>query len=279
MNIAQEFIEIIKSLKKKLSIPSINEVFFPQKGGTDPNLRYNNFGAIKLQDNSIGIIYLGLSDKVKSRAQKFNTDKIKGKNPLDLAQYTESDDLFQRTLAFGAINAISQSFLDKVNYSHDFTTDSLGLLDLKGTDFVGMVGFFPPLVKKIKKRNIPLVIIEKKEKLIQKHENWEITLDPSRLNNCNKVLCTSSTVLNNSLDEILSYCKNAEKVSIVGPSAGFLPDPLFKRGVDVLGGTYLSDPPLFMDLISQNKKWGRSANKYCIQADHYPGFRTLLEKC
>jgi uncharacterized protein (DUF4213/DUF364 family) len=279
VSITEDFIELLNVLKENIRIPNISEIFFPTKGGSDPNQRFNNFGAVRLDDNSIGINYLGLSEDVKRRAQNFNTKTLEGGNPYSLAKRVKSDDLFHRTLAFGVINAISQYFFKICQYSLDFTTNSLGLLNLKPADSVGMVGFFPPLIKRIKKRGISLVVLEKKEHLLQKHENWEVTSDPQRLEECNKVLSTSSTVLNNSLDQILNHCKNAEMISIIGPTAGFIPDPLFKRGVNVLGGTYVSNPPLFTDLVSQNEKWGKSTKKYCIQADKYPGFRTLLKRC
>jgi uncharacterized protein (DUF4213/DUF364 family) len=85
-------------------------------------------------------------------------------------------------------------------------------------------------------------------------------------------------VLNDSIDDILSYCQNAEKISMIGPTAGFLPDPLFERGVDVIGGTYVSNPSLFMERIQENRKWSNSTKKYCIQAKNYAGFRALIKE-
>lgn len=276
MSTITEFTELFNSIEERIKNCKIKEVIFPKKGGSDPNQRYNNFGAIRLEDNSVGIVYLGLSEETKKKAQEYNTTVLEGKNPFDLIKEINSNDLFKKILGFGALNAISQFIFNTVGYKFDFTTDSMGLLNLHEGDFVGMVGFFPPLIKRIKKVDIPLIVLEKKERLVQKHKNWEVTLKPSKLKNCNKVLCTSSTVLNNSLDDILKYANNAEKISIIGPTAGFLPDPLFERGVDVIGGTYVSNPALFMDLIRQNKKWGPSTRKYCIQAKTYPGSKSLL---
>jgi uncharacterized protein (DUF4213/DUF364 family) len=276
MSIITEFSELFNSIKERIKNCEIKEVIFPKKGESDPTQRYNNFGAIRLEDNSVGIVYLGLSEETKKKAQEYNTTELEGKNPFDLVKEINSNNLFQKILGFGALNAISQFIFNTVGYKFDFTTDSMGLLNLDEGDLIGMVGFFPPLIKRIKNMDIPLIVIEKKERLVQKHKNWEVTLEPSKLKNCNKVLCTSSTVLNNSLDDILKYANNAEKISIIGPTAGFLPDPLFERGVDVIGGTYVSNPALFMDLIRQNKKWGPSTRKYCMQAKTYPGSKSLL---
>jgi len=278
MSIIEDYIQLTNILEKTLEFPKIKQVFFPSMKVDFGNQKSNNFGAVRLQDDSIGIIFIGLTHNTKEKALNFKTETLKGTSPSHLAKEIESKDLFRKTLAFGAINAISQSFLKKINYAFDFTTDSLGLLNLNKEDKVGMVGFFPPLVKRIENMNIPLVIIEKKERLVQKNEKWEVSLDPSLLKKCNKVLCTSTTVLNDSIDDILFYCQNTEKISMIGPTAGFLPDPLFDRGVDVIGGTYVSNPSLFIERIQKNKRWRDSTIKYCIQTKNYAGFRTLLKE-
>jgi uncharacterized protein (DUF4213/DUF364 family) len=69
----------------------------------------------------------------------------------------------------------------------------------------------------------------------------------------------------------------AEMISIIGPTAGFLPDPLFSKNVDVLGGTHIGDADLFMDLINRNENWSPATEKYCIQKKSYPGFDDLIQ--
>ena len=195
-----------------------------------------------------------------------------------MARDFNSQDEFKKSLGLGVINAISQYIFQQAGLSLDFTTDSLGLLDLQSGDIAGMVGFFPPLVKKIEQLGNNLIIIEKNEHLIKKSDKWVLTLNPKQLSSCNKVLITSTTVLNDSIDYILKCCSQAEKISVIGPTGGFFPDPLFTRGVDVLGGTFISDSKLFMRLIRQNQKWGPSTKKYCVKKVNYDGIDTLLEK-
>ena len=78
----------------------------------------------------------------------------------------------------GCINAISQFYFRTVDFDFDFTTDSLGLLKIKSTDMIGMVGFFPSLVKLLEKKGNELIIIEQKKELIERKKNWMVTLDP-----------------------------------------------------------------------------------------------------
>ncbi len=278
MTLANEFIEIIQQISDTIDIPLIQEVYIPNQDEIEKNARKLNFGAIKLEDGTVGIVYISLSPQIKEIGAVTDLTKFIGMNLIDLAKEFKSSDNFQKTLGLGAINAISQYIFRKSDFSFDFTTDSLGLLDFNRADKPGMVGFFPPLVAHIKKMGLQLIIIEKKANLVQKTNNWEVTLDPTRLETCNKVLITSTTILNESLDQILKYCSQAEKISIIGPTAGFFPDPLFSKGINIVGGTYIHNPNLFMELISENKRWGPSTKKYCIQKKNYPGITALLNR-
>jgi uncharacterized protein (DUF4213/DUF364 family) len=127
------------------------------------------------------------------------------------------------------------------------------------------------MIKTIEKAGAELVIIEKKEKLIQKFPKLPITLDPRKLNTCNKILCTSTTILNNSLDEVLAYCSPDAFVSIIGPTAGYFPDPLFARGVDVVGGRVVKDGTQFLQLLAEKKRWGTATQRTCFQKATYAG--------
>ena len=278
MTITRDFLEIIQKVNDLIEIPSIREIFFPPLDINDKSCKVSNFGAIRLEDGTIGVIFLNLTLEIKEIAARLDTSELIGMNPIELAMNFNSHEGFKKVLGLGAINAITQYTFQQAGLSLDFTTDSLGLLDLQSGDNVGMVGFFPPLVKKIEHLGNRLTIIEKKEQLLKRSDKWEVTLDPKQLSSCNKVLITSTTVLNDSIDYILKCCSQAEKISVIGPTGGFFPDPLFTRGVDVLGGTFIRDSKLFMRLIRQNQKWGPSTKKYCVKKVNYDGIDTLLEK-
>ncbi|MCP4367886.1 MAG: hypothetical protein GY797_07210, partial [Deltaproteobacteria bacterium] len=126
-------------------------------------------------------------------------------------------------------------------------------------------------LKTIKEANAELVVIEKNKQLIQKYSNLPITMDPAKLSTCNKILCTSTTILNNSLDEILAHCSPDAFVSIIGPTAGYFPDPLFDRGVDVVGGRVVNNGELFLQLLAEKKRWGDATKRICFQKEIYAG--------
>jgi len=157
----------------------------------------------------------------------------------------------------------------EAKFEVDSATDSLGLLSICEGDRVGMVGLFFGLTKTIRKANAKLVVIEKNDQMIQKYPNLPITLDATKLSTCNKILCTSTTILNDSLDEILAHCSPDAFVSIIGPTAGYFPDPLFARGVDVVGGRIVKNGAQFMQLLKERKRWGDATQMTCFQKETY----------
>ncbi|HUL21446.1 MAG TPA: DUF364 domain-containing protein [Thermodesulfobacteriota bacterium] len=161
--------------------------------------------------------------------------------------------------------------MKETNFPLDHVTDSLGLLSVDRGDRIGMVGLFAGLTETIKKAGAELIIVEKKELLIQKFRDLPITLDVTKLATCNKILCTSTTVLNNSLDEVLTHCLPDAFVSVVGPTAGYFPDPLFARGVDVVGGRVVENSQEFLQRLAQGKRWGETTLRTCFQKKAYGG--------
>jgi uncharacterized protein (DUF4213/DUF364 family) len=275
VSISSDYIKIIESISDRLSIPRIKDIIVPNKQ-SDQSI--SNFAAVALEDDTIGIIFINLTHDVKEMFFNLNSKNYKGIQASDLANMFESKDLFSKSLGLGGINAISQFLFKQSEFNYKHVSDSLGLLEIDQQDTVGMVGFFPPLVKHIERMGNKLIVIERKKDLLKVGLNWKVTLDPSELEYCNKILITSTTVLNETIDEILRFCKDADKISMIGPTAGFLPDPLFKRGIDILGGTQVIDSRLLLHSIKNNIKWAGSAKKYIIRKINYEGFERLLSK-
>ena len=275
MSISSEYIKIIEEASNVINIPLIKDIIVPPY---DSESKKANFSAIVLEDSTIGLIFINLNPAVKQKFKSEDFSELKKKNVVQLARSFNSKDLFEKSLGLGCINAISQFIFKRADFNLNFTSDSLGLLNIKHNDIVGMVGFFPPLVKLIEKIGSKLIIIEKKEDLVQETNSWTVTLEPNKLKKCNKVLITGTTVLNETIDDILQYCTNATQASIIGPTASFLPDPIFDRGINILGGAFVVDSDSLIRSIQQNIKWGRSVEKYVIYKDNYPGYEDLFSR-
>lgn len=270
MRLKDEFRMLITRLTAKYSIPPIASIFFPPfyKGGQPQEAE---FMALGLAGGATGISYVLLPEGKEEEYNALQPSNFVGQDPQGFAFEFGSDDPLKEMISLAAINAICQHVMRDTNFPVNSATDSMGLLSVCAEDKLGMVGLFFPLIKYIKQAGAELIVVEKKEHLIQKYPELPVTLNPAELKTCNKILCTSTTILNNSLEEILSHCAPDALVSIIGPTAGYFPDPLFNRGVDVVGGRVVKDGELFLQLLAGQKRWGDATRKTCFQKKTYAG--------
>jgi len=270
MRLQNEFKNMITKLSSNFTFPSIGNIFFPPfyKGGQPKDA---HFMAVSLEGGAAGISFVLLPDEKMGQYNRLNPSDFTGKDPLEFALEFGNKDPVKEMISLAVINAICQHVMRQMKFEAESAIDSLGLLSISKGDRIGMVGLFSGLVKTIKNAGADLIVIEKNDQLIKKFPDLPITLDASELRTCNKVLCTSTTILNNSLDEILSRCPSDAFISIIGPTAGYFPDPLFARGVDVVGGRVIKDGPQFLQLLEQGKRWGDATQRTCFQKTTYTG--------
>ena len=270
MSLKDEFKKMVAELTIKFTLPPISNIFFPPfyKGGQPKDAQ---FMAISLEGGAAGISFVLLPDEKMEEYTELHPSDFVEKNPCEFALEFGNDDPIKEMISLASINAICQHVIKETNFTIDSATDSLGLVSVSAGDRVGMVGLFFGLIQTIKKAGGELVVIEKQDQLIQKFPNLPITMDVTKLSTCNKILCTSTTILNNSLDEILAHCPPDAFVSIIGPTAGYFPDPLFARGVDVVGGRVVKNGAPFLQLLAERKRWGDATQRTCFQKETYVG--------
>lgn len=279
-SVKSELISLVNLAGDTVELPSVREVYVPEP---DPEQSHTEFGVIILEDGSAGLYYAWMGESQQGMSIKFQERDFTGKSPLALTKLYNSHDEADRSIGLAAINAVTQSILSRAGYGLKTAANSMGALRIGPGDHVGMVGYFPTFVDRLRKDNIRLTVIEKKTKFHESGDLITITAEPERLRDCNKVISTAATMLNDTIDEILGYSSGAEKLVVVGPTAGFFPDPLFSRGVTAIGGTEIVAPESLIERLRNDQGMGETANRYLIEKEDYPGIddilKNVLENC
>lgn len=271
--IAHELIALLERLAALGPLPRVKRLLLPPPGADGTHA--GEFCAVELDDGSLGLSFVLLGDTL-AQLRGGAGERLAAMPALELARcYAESEGV-QRTLGFAAVNALTRHLFDRAGYAPPAAQGSTGDLALQPGDHVGMVGLFPPLVKQVLATGARLTVVELREDLVGAHEGWHVTLDPAELRGCNKVLSTSTVLLNDTLDALLGHCRGAERIALIGPGASCLPDPLFERGVATLGGRRVVDRDAFLRAFTSGGKWGAHAAKYVIARGDYPGVERLI---
>jgi uncharacterized protein (DUF4213/DUF364 family) len=274
MSTLSEIREMALDLAARSQVPKIAGIVLPtlyEQGQP----KACEFMALALDSGAGGVSYVSIPTDSAEDYRALHPQSFVGSRPEQFVEALDGSDPIRNMLGLACINVICQHVMRLCDYSPGVATDSLGLMHIEDEDRVGMVGFFPPLLKYLQNSSAELIIVEKNESLVDRYPNLHVTLDATELNHCNKVLCTSTTILNNTIDEVLKECTAARHISVLGPTAGYFPDPLFAKGVDVLGGRFVSDGMLLLRLIAERKPWSVATQKLCFQASDYEGLDNL----
>lgn len=263
---------LLSDLKRRLGgapLPRVKALHLPPapwNGSKD-----GEFGALELDDGSLGLSYVLLDDSLGALARGREAFDLAGADPMNIAAGWLEGPGAARTLGFAAVNALSRHLLDRMGFVPPDAPDSIGGLDPQPGEHIGMVGFFPPLVRQVTARGARLTVLELRTDLAGEHPGFTVTLDPQDLKACDKVLSTSTVLLNHTLDGVLANCRKARCLALIGPGAGCLPDVLFEAGVTTLGGTWITDTSGFKEAMHLGLPWSRFARKFALNATDWPG--------
>lgn len=242
----------------------------PEPGGTR-----GEFAALELEDGTLGLTFVLLGDTWTRLRDAVPRMAIAGADPLALARGCAQGEVLARTVGLAAVNALTRRVFDRAGFVPP-SDDSIALVDAAPGETVGMIGYFPPLVPRIVAGGARLVVVELRADLVGEHDGVRVTLDPAELEGCTQVIATGTLLLNDTLDRMLQHCRNARRIALVGPSVGGPPDPLFARGVTVLGGRWVTEGRGYVDALLGGASTSAYARKCALDPTHYPGWQALI---
>jgi len=180
-----ELRNMASELSSRIKIPGITGVVFPEyfERGQPKECE---FMVILLESGAAGISYVLVPDDYADEYRSLKPDGFIGTNPAGYIGEFGGDDPVKNMIGLAAINAVCQHVMRINEGSLDLATDSIGLIDVREGDKIGMVGFFRPLMKYIDRVKAELVIVEKNDKLLGEYPDLNLSLDPGSLNDCNK---------------------------------------------------------------------------------------------
>ncbi|HRV79763.1 MAG TPA: DUF364 domain-containing protein [Thauera sp.] len=276
MTFATDLIAELERATAGHSIPRVRALHLPPPEAAES--RNGEFCALELDDGALGLSYVLLGGILPRLAASDDPHTIVGMDALQLAREfvaptagAGGDAEIRRTLGFAAANALSRTVMERMGFAPPRAIDSIGGIDPQAGDHVGMVGLFTPLLKQVTAAGAQLTVIELNPDYAGHYDGYRVTLDAAALEDCNKVLSTSTILLNHTVDDMLAHCRRARRIVLIGPSAGCLPDPLFARGVTVVGGSWITDRAGFIDALRRGESWSGFAYKFALAAADWPG--------
>ncbi len=238
-----------------------------------------NFTAVQLSDSSCGLAgnefqpgKMRLHPKERFLG-KFAPGNIRGSLVYELLNFND-DARIPDAVKVAVISAMSSELLTQNQYQIVEDTDTLDLLNLSGKKNITIVGAFHNYIQKLQNTDHIVRVVELSEKALNEEQlPLYVPYADSKdiLSDSDIVLITGSSVINKTLDYLLSMCSEKSVIALVGPSGGMVPEMLFSRGVDIIGSTRITDPDEMFVIIGEGGSgyhlFGKCAKKICVIND------------
>jgi uncharacterized protein (DUF4213/DUF364 family) len=274
--LSEDYQRLGERLAALLGRPAVRGLYLPTPVA-DETFR-DEFGFVFLSDGSVGPFYVSMGDILRRLWRRHPQPGDVRANPLTLLQGFASADLADRALALGVYNALSAALFRAAGFTPRERASGSGLGGVPAGALVGMVGFFAPLVDRLTAQGCRVLILELSPQRIPDADGVSRCMQAGQLGRCDLVLCTASTLVNDSLEGLLAAIGPHPQVELVGPSGSGLPDPLFARGVSTVGGSLFDDPEQLLQRLRRGESWGGAARKYQLDAAGYPGIDRLAKR-
>ncbi len=200
--------------------------------------------------------------------------KLRGRLARELLKDTQAASGIRRAIGVATMNALAAVCWERratTDVELQIGVDAYDAANIQPGEHVVVVGAFVPFLKALKRVGQPFTVLEmdaatlKPDELAHFRPAAEATeVVPS----AGVVLITGTTLLNDTLENLLALCRPKARVVIVGPTIGLYPDAFLRRGVDVLGGVRVTAPDRFLDVLAEGGSgyhfFGRSAEKVVL---------------
>ena len=183
--------------------------------------------------------------------------ELEGTPISEIIKYSLDPNVVKSAIGVATLNAVSQLILESANekeYEMIRDRDGFNLLRIQPHETVSLIGAFGPYIRRLKMMGNPFFIIEKNSQTLRLDEmkyfkpesEMRDALEKSRV-----AILTGTSIVNHTIDHILSLLRNGIRTAIIGPTASMIPDAFFKRGIHVIAGIEIQKPDTMIKILKQ----------------------------
>ena len=201
--------------------------------------------------------------------------KLKGRKAVALMEEAVESTGIRRALGIAVINALAQSAAERcadplTDLHADM--DAFDAAEIRPHEKVVVVGAFVPFLRALRKLGADYLVLEKDPSTLKPDElpffrraDRAAEIVPG----ADVLLITGTTLINDTLDDLLPLANRAARIVVVGPTVTMIPDAFFSRGCHILGGVEITDADAFLDVLAEGGSgyhfFGRTARKIVLR--------------
>jgi uncharacterized protein (DUF4213/DUF364 family) len=192
-----------------------------------------------------------------SAARMPSAGDLDGKPISEIITYSLDPNVLKSAIGVATLNALTQWILQSPRtseYQIIKDKDGFDLLEIQPHETVSLIGAFGPYIRRLKTMGNPFFIVEKNAQALRPDEMKYFKPDSEMRNALERsavVIITGTTIVNHTIDHILSFVRNGTRAAIIGPTASMIPDAFFEKGITIMAGVQISDPDLMVKILKQ----------------------------
>ncbi|MCC6947903.1 MAG: DUF364 domain-containing protein [Bradyrhizobiaceae bacterium] len=209
--------------------------------------------------------------------------KMHGRRAADFLDEVERADGIRRAVGVAAMNALAAFCWDRKPHPGVELQSGIDAFDAAGIvpgQTVVVVGAFVPFLRELKRRGNPFFVLEQDPATLKADEMpfyRPASEFPAVVPQADVLLVTGTTLLNDTLDDLLAAARPDACKVVVGPTVGLVPDAYLRRGCDILGSIQVTRADEFLDVLTEGGSgyhfFGKSADKVVLRARRRDGAR------
>ena len=203
-----------------------------------------------------------------SAARLSHAGKLRQEKVSDLMQWALDSNALKAAVGVATLNALSHCLWEKKGFPGCEVIqgqDAFDLLDFSKAKRVVLVGAFTPYIRRLTRMDLDLTVVEKNPQTLgDEAAKYFCPAEeaPKILPQADVVILTGSTIVNHTIDGLLSFIKRSCQVAVVGPTASMVPCSFFVRGVNLVGGMRITDPDNALRILAEGGSGYHIAGKY-----------------
>ncbi|EGB15610.1 hypothetical protein DND132_2407 [Pseudodesulfovibrio mercurii] len=203
-----------------------------------------------------------------------NSGNLAGTPAAKIIDHMFSGNAMRRAIGIAVMNALSNTiWADRApgDYVIRHNADPLDNYAYPEGGKAVVVGALVPYLKMLKQGNRDFSILEKDIRTLKPDEMDHFVPAEhamEKVAEADLLIITGTTLINDTLEDLLATAKPSADVIVVGPTASMLPEAFFSRGVNAIGGVMATDPDRLLEVLGEGGSgyhfFGKSADRVVI---------------
>jgi uncharacterized protein (DUF4213/DUF364 family) len=202
------------------------------------------YTAVMLETGQTGVAFTFRESMQRGCSVFTGRHPLVGRSASELLSYLGSRDRIEMAVALATANALANITKEGL-----VEGDTMAHLSIGPEDTVGMVGYFGPVLPRLKKKTKSILIFEQsraKEKgVLPAEEAYRL------LPQCQVAMITSTSIVNHTIDSLLEVVGSCRDVVLLGASTPLVSEVFQGTPVTFLSGVIVTNPEEILRIVSE----------------------------